>query len=759
MSLVSVEPSTGFVKALVGGRDWNASQVNLALGGSLGMQPGSSFKTFTLARALEEGYRPDSVYPAPGVWNIPGCVGEDCSIRNYSGGGYGALTLAAATHSSVNTVFAQLINDIGVDDVVDLGRRLGIDRLDPDANYGLSLTLGSAEVEPLEMASAYSVFANHGVRAAPTPVVRVIDRVGERHRGQHRARASRSCTPRSPTPSPRSCAGWSTVARARTPASVAPRRARRGRPRSGGRRGSWVHPQLATAIWMGHSDVPRSLLGIGGYSRVTGGSIPARTWASFMGPAHENLPVVDFRPPGPLPAPSDDDLKIRPARRRATTEISRACGGVCPGRARRRVTPMVPARPMARVRPAAGRTATATATVTTVIAATRVATTRTATRPGAGDPGSALPRPGPGEDRHDRHRGPGPGYTASRRSGRRGSRGPRRGRRSTVASGAPTGLASRREGAPEGGTPVGPLPDPHPLDRDLVADLRARRCHRWSDGRVRLVPLQRPGDRARGRERRAAGNDRRGEGRDRRAAHPDPRRDQPGVDPARGLRRRGDQDGRAGRHPAQRRVVRQHPRRGGAPSVGSAVVVTTDDEESVLLTSFEVVREASIEPGPDIRVSSPVEELPAELWNWDENQDLALLKVPKANLPLIPWASEQAAAEALGKRVFLLSGLGGSGISAAPGLVVDQSTSGLQHTVPVGTAFRGGPIVTGGGELLAMASLDYEPLGFNPGRVRFAVPIGAACETVLACGGGVIGESGEGQVGAPDPNRAPPTGD
>ena len=84
MSLVSVEPSTGHVKALVGGRDYATSQVNLALGGSTGFQPGSSFKPLVLATAFEKGLGPDTVYPAPASWNAPGCYGDECDISNYS---------------------------------------------------------------------------------------------------------------------------------------------------------------------------------------------------------------------------------------------------------------------------------------------------------------------------------------------------------------------------------------------------------------------------------------------------------------------------------------------------------------------------------------------------------------------------------------------------------------------------------------------------------------------------------------------------
>jgi S1-C subfamily serine protease len=196
----------------------------------------------------------------------------------------------------------------------------------------------------------------------------------------------------------------------------------------------------------------------------------------------------------------------------------------------------------------------------------------------------------------------------------------------------------------------------------------------------------------------------------------------------------------------------------GRPLVGSAFVVASNDQESLLITSFATVREAAIAPGPEVRVRTNAEEHVAEVWNWDEAQDLALLMVKRPGLPVIEWAPDEAAAAVLGKRIFVVGAIGGASISAVPGTIVDQSAAGLQHTAPVGTAYQGGPIVTSGGQLLAVASLAYQPLGFNGGEVHFAVPIGSACRSVLQCGGGVRQAAGEGAV-AIDPNAAPNTQD
>ena len=144
MALTTVEPGTGFVKAIVGGRDFAKSQVNLALGncaedylapqegpiclsgGGTGRQPGSSMKPVTLAKAYEEGIGPGRVYAGPGTYRIPGCTGNQCTVSNVESGSYGSISLKQATAFSVNTVYAQLVADVGVKDTAEMAQRLGL---------------------------------------------------------------------------------------------------------------------------------------------------------------------------------------------------------------------------------------------------------------------------------------------------------------------------------------------------------------------------------------------------------------------------------------------------------------------------------------------------------------------------------------------------------------------------------------------------------------------------------------------------------
>jgi len=328
MAMVSIEPSTGFVKALVGGRDFKQSQVNLALGacpegyeppaqgpiclagGGTGRQPGSSFKPFTLAKAFEEGIGPSRVYSGPGKYTVPNCTGDDCTVGNVESGSYGNITLREATIHSVNTVFAQLIGDVGVPETAEMAHRLGITMVPADgiqANgdpYGISLTLGAAEVSPLDMAAAYSVFANRGNQLAATPIVKVTDAKG---------RVIEDNTKRTPTRVlTEVVADNVTDVLKGVISSGTGTGANIGRPDgSAGKTGSadenrdaWFvgfTPALSTSVWMGYSDSnTRSLYNIKGVSRVYGGTIPASTWKAFMSAALKDAPKADFPKPAPL---------------------------------------------------------------------------------------------------------------------------------------------------------------------------------------------------------------------------------------------------------------------------------------------------------------------------------------------------------------------------------------------------------------------------------------------------------------------------
>jgi penicillin-binding protein 1A len=330
MALATVEPGTGFVKAMVGGRDFAKSQVNLALGncpdayeapkdgspicvsgGGSGRQPGSAFKPFTLARAFEEGIGPGRVYSGPGTYTYPNCRGNGCTVGNVESGAYGSIPLRQATQLSVNTVYAQLVLDVGVKDTAEMAHRLGVTMVDAEGNqpnggepYGPSLTLGAAETSPLDMAAAYSVFANRGVQMSATPIKKVTDANGKVLEDNTKRTGKRVLAEAVADNVNDVLKGVLT--------SGTGKGADIGRPDgSAGKTGStednadaWFvgyTPALSTAIWMGYSDSnTKSLRNIKGTSIVYGGTIPASTWKEYMGAALKGAPPADFAKPAPL---------------------------------------------------------------------------------------------------------------------------------------------------------------------------------------------------------------------------------------------------------------------------------------------------------------------------------------------------------------------------------------------------------------------------------------------------------------------------
>ena len=179
----------------------------------------------------------------------------------------------------------------------------------------------------------------------------------------------------------------------------------------------------------------------------------------------------------------------------------------------------------------------------------------------------------------------------------------------------------------------------------------------------------------------------------------------------------------------------------GAPVVGTAFVVASDDQKSFLLTSYAVVRAVATRPGPAVILHKGTDKLDAKLWTWQEDRDMALLIVDSGNLPRLDWAAPDAAR--LGDQVFAMSGLGSANASITQGFIADVSSTGLQHSSPLGTAFQGGPLLNAQGRVVAMASRSYAPLGFVSDGVFFAPPVQAACEKVLKCPNGQVTSAGD----------------
>jgi membrane peptidoglycan carboxypeptidase len=169
-AMVSVESSTGAVRALVGGPGFKDYKYDIATH-EPGRQTGSTFKTFVLLAALEQGVLPNDIVGGGGSWANPGSTPNPYVITG--GGG----TLNGITASSSNGAYVRLGQTVGLENVMHIAQRLGVSsQFDPRAK---SMPLGVFDVTPLEMASAYSAIPNGGVREESYFIDRVEDRTGK----------------------------------------------------------------------------------------------------------------------------------------------------------------------------------------------------------------------------------------------------------------------------------------------------------------------------------------------------------------------------------------------------------------------------------------------------------------------------------------------------------------------------------------------------------------------------------------------------
>ena len=305
-----MDPSTGYVRAMVGGKDadfWknvNAGKVNLATGeGGSGRQSGSSFKPFALVAAIENGISPSTVFPAPASIDIPLENGKVWSVTNAEGSGYGSLSLEDATIHSVNTVYAQLIARLGPQKVVAVAQRMGLrcctnvsQPTHPLLPY-LSAVLGTNEVNTLEMADAYSTLATGGARVDPVPVLNVKDAKGNFiWRAQpvtHQVLDPQVATTVDQILQNVVLYGTGTVANI-------------GRPEIGKTGTAVDHtnawfvgaiPQLTAAVWVGFAKGQIPMIAPTTRITVFGGTWPAQIWRLFMEHAVVDLPVKEFPKP------------------------------------------------------------------------------------------------------------------------------------------------------------------------------------------------------------------------------------------------------------------------------------------------------------------------------------------------------------------------------------------------------------------------------------------------------------------------------
>jgi penicillin-binding protein 1A len=295
-ALVAMSPD-GAVRAMVGGRSYDASQFNRAT--QARRQPGSAFKPFVYVAGLEAGLRPtDHFVDGPiriGTWQP----------RDYANRYQGDMTMAEALAQSVNTIAVQVALRAGIDNIVAVAHRLGIaSPLTRDA----SIALGTDEVNLLELVSAYAPFANGGTGVWPYGIAEIRDSGGHVVFRRTGSGPGRVVSAELDGEMNRMLSGVIDHGTGRDAALPRPAAGKTGTTQD--YRDAWFvgyTADLVAGVWLGNDDDSPM-------NKVTGGSLPARTWRSFMLAATRSMPVRPLpgtasppavaaaSPPGPAPS-------------------------------------------------------------------------------------------------------------------------------------------------------------------------------------------------------------------------------------------------------------------------------------------------------------------------------------------------------------------------------------------------------------------------------------------------------------------------
>ena len=296
-ALVAVDPRNGAIKALVGGFDFDKNKFNHAA--QAWRQPGSSFKPFIYSAALEKGFTPATVVNDAPLFFDAGVTGsQPWEPKNYDGRYDGPMTMRTGLAKSKNMVSIRILQAVGPKTAQEWVTRFGFEAEKHPAY--LTMALGAGSVTPLQMASAFSVFANGGYRVNPWLITRVTD---------HKGRVISENPPPDISDLPRAIDARNAfvmnnllqeVTRSGTAARA---QATLKRTDLHGKTGTtndsvdaWFagyQPTLAAVTWIGY-DKPRNL-----GSRETGGGLSLPVWINFMERALKGVPVMEATvPPG-----------------------------------------------------------------------------------------------------------------------------------------------------------------------------------------------------------------------------------------------------------------------------------------------------------------------------------------------------------------------------------------------------------------------------------------------------------------------------
>ncbi|MBL8386834.1 MAG: penicillin-binding protein 1A [Hydrogenophaga sp.] len=294
-AFVALDPRNGSIRALVGGFDFQKNKFNHVT--QAWRQPGSSFKPFIYSAALEKGVTPATVVnDAPLFFSAGETGGKPWEPKNYDGQFEGPMSIRRALAKSKNMVSIRVLQLVGTQSAQEWVTRFGFEA-DKHPPY-LTMALGAGTVTPLQMATAYSVFANGGYRVTPSLISRVIEHKGHVLYEAPAVQLSESQR----AIEPRNAYIMSSLLQEITRSGTAARaQATLKRPDLYGKTGTtndsmdaWFvgfQPTIAAAAWVGY-DTPRNL-----GSRETGGGLSLPIWISFMSEALKGVPVTETEPP------------------------------------------------------------------------------------------------------------------------------------------------------------------------------------------------------------------------------------------------------------------------------------------------------------------------------------------------------------------------------------------------------------------------------------------------------------------------------